>query len=153
MVASSVWVSAVSGSLSQSHSSLCLASLLSVSPLYPLLFFFLFFPWFFFAFSVTPFGLWCWVFFFFLIDYLGHGLLGWPDDGFWTRGVHGSWIGRMMGWGGSWYFGRGPEQKTKGGPSPFFFGSLKILLAKKKKFWAQGGPGPPWGSTWVRPWT
>ena len=88
--ASSVWVS---GSLSQSHSSLCLASLLSVSPLYPLLFFFFFYLGFF-AFSVTPFGAECFVFFvFFLIDYLGHGLLGW--------GVHGSWIGRMMGWGGS----------------------------------------------------
>ena len=96
MAASSVWVSALSGSLSQSHSSLCLASLLSVSHLYPLLFF-SFFSLVFFAFSVTPFGLWCWVFcffFFFLIDYLGHGLLGWSDDGL------AEWW--LLDWGGSW---------------------------------------------------
>ena len=92
--ASSASVSALSGSLSQSHSlsrlsTLCLTSLSSS--------FFFFFYLGFFAFSVTPFGAECFVFFcffvFFLIDYLGHGLLGW--------GVHGSWIGRMMGWGRS----------------------------------------------------
>ena len=45
---------------------LCFASLLSVSPLYPLLFFFFFYLGFF-AFSVTPFGAECFVFFFFNI--------------------------------------------------------------------------------------
>ena len=66
----------------------CLASLLSVSSLYSLLFFFSFFYLGFFALSVTPFGVECF-FFFFLIDYLGHWLLSWggswvldwPDDG------------------------------------------------------------------------
>ena len=87
MAASSVWVSALSGSLSQSHSSLCLASLLSVSPLYPLLFFSFFFFFFFLGFfcflrnSVWTLVLSVLFFFFFLIDYLGHELLGWPDDG------------------------------------------------------------------------
>ena len=49
-------------------------------------------------------------------------------------------------------FGRGPELKTKGGPSPFFFGFSENFTSQKKIFfWAQGGPGPPLGSTWVRP--
>ena len=43
---------------------LCLASLLSVSPLYSLLFFFSFFYLGFFALSVTPFGADCCFFFF-----------------------------------------------------------------------------------------
>ena len=49
--------------------------------------------------------------------------------------VMGSWASRMMGWGGSWYFGRGPELKTKGCPSPFFFVFWKFYLLKKN-FWA-----------------
>ena len=70
---------------------LCFASLLSVSPLYPLLFFFFFYLGFF-AFSVTPFGAECFVFFvclFFFNRLLGSWaprlggswVLDWPDDG------------------------------------------------------------------------
>ena len=131
-----------------SHSltlTLCLASLL-VSPLYPLSFFFLFFPWFFCFLHNSVWTLvldyWlrakCFVLFcFFLIDYLGHGLLGWGGSWLWTS--------RMMGWGGgSWYFGKGPELKPKGGPSPFFFCSLKILPTQIFFFGLRGGPGPLW---------
>ena len=48
----------------------------------------------------------------------------------------------MIGWGGSMIFGRGPELKSKGGPSLFFF-SMKILPTKIF-FLGLGGPGPLW---------
>ena len=110
--------------------------LYSVSPLYlsvPLtsLSFFPLFP------SFSAFSVWfwtveseSWVFFFFL-------RFTW---------VMGSWAVRMMGsrvhdfWeGGRAKNSGGAGLKTQG-PKPFF---LKILLAKKKKIWTQGGPGPP----------
>ena len=61
-------------------------------------------------------------FFFFFNIYMGHGLLGWPDDGL-------EFI----------IFGRGARAKNSGAQALF----LKILLAKKFFFWAQGGPGSP----------
>ena len=58
---------------------------------------------------------------------MGHGLLGWPDDG----------LGFMIfGRGALAKNSRGAKLKTQG-PKPFF---LKILLAKFFFF----GPRPPW---------
>ena len=67
--------------------------------------------------------------------------------GSWGDGVHGSWTGRMMDWGGgggSWYFGRGPKLKTKGGPSPIFFVLWKFTCSKKKIL-GSGGARAPFG--------
>ena len=66
---------------------------------------------------------------------MGLGLAGWWAGG--PGGVHD-------------ILGGGPSKKLRG-TQALFFCSQKILLAKKKFFWAQGGPGPPLGSTWVRP--
>ena len=132
----------VSHSLSQSHSlsrlsTLCLTSLFSSS-------FFSFFYLGFFALSVTPFGADCCFFFFNILlgswapglgGFMGLGLAGWWAGG--PGGVHD-------------ILGGGPSKKLRGAQA-LFFCSLKILLAKNFFFWAQGGPGPPLGSTWVHP--
>ena len=60
----------------------------------------------------------------------------------------GSW--KLLGWpiGIGMVEVRGARVKNRGGQSLF----LKILHTKKKKFWTQGGLGPPLPSTWVHPW-
>ena len=53
------------------------------------------------------------------------------------------------GWGeGSWTKNQGGAQAKNQGAKLFFW---KILHTKKKNFWAQGGPEPPFPFTWVRP--
>ena len=70
------------------------------------------------------------ILFYFFKIYMGHGLLGWPDDG----------LGFMIfGRGALAKNSRGAKLKTQG-PKPFF---LKILLAKIFFFLGPRGPGPP----------
>ena len=119
VAASSAWVS---GSLSLSILSLYPLSRLSLSLSFS---FFLFFSLFFLlsSFGVGLLTTESWVFFF-LIDLPGS----------WAPGLAGWWAG-----GGFMIFGRGPELKTKGGPSPFFFGFSENFTSQKKFFFL--GPG------------
>ena len=116
--------------LSHSLSCLSILCLASHSP-FPFLFFF-FFP----------------CFFYFLRLVLDYWLLR-AEFFFFNRftWVMGSWTSRMMGWGGGFMiFGWGPELKTKGGPSPFFFWVLWKFYQPKKNFFfgPREGPGPLW---------
>ena len=73
---------------------------------------------------------------------MGHGLLGWLDDG-WGFMIFGRGARAKTKRGG------GAELKTKGGPSSFLFFFLKILVANFFFFFF--GPRPPLAPTWVRP--
>ena len=59
----------------------------------------------------------------------------------------GSW--KLLGWLAGIGMGevRGTQAKNQGAQAFF----MKILYTKKKKFWTQGGRGPPLPSAWVRP--
>ena len=112
-----------------SLSLLCLASLsLCLASHFPFFFFFFCFL----RFLLSPFGFGLlrvrvefFILFYFFKIYMGHGLLGGPDDG----------LGFMIfGRGALAKNSRGAKLKTQG-PKPFF---LKILLAKIF-FWAPGG--------------
>ena len=110
-------------------------TLVSVLPLYSLshlsilFFFFSFFSLVFFAFSVTPFGLWCWVFcFFFFFNRL---------PGSWAPGLAGWWAGGVHD-----ILGGDPSKKLKGAQALFFLVLWKFYLLKKNFFELRGGSSP-----------